>query len=84
MRKITLWPLGAAAAALALAACSAGPTGGGASAPAPANRDVALVLGVNGSPFYEALSCGAQRLRRSSLLPRRRASSRTRPRCSSS
>ena len=60
MRKITLWPLGAAVAALALVACSAGPTGGAASAPAPANRDVALVLGVNGSPFYEALSCGAQ------------------------
>jgi ribose transport system substrate-binding protein len=60
MRKITLWPLGAVAAALALAACSAGTTGGAASAPAPANRNVALVLGVNGSPFYEALSCGAQ------------------------
>lgn len=47
---------------LALASCTAGPTGGGNStsqAPA-ATKDVALVLGVNGSPFYQALACGAQ------------------------
>jgi ribose transport system substrate-binding protein len=61
MRTTTPWLLAATAAMLALAACSAGPTGGsGASAPAPANRNVALVLGVNGSPFYEALACGAR------------------------
>jgi ribose transport system substrate-binding protein len=45
-----------------LAGCTAGPTGGGNSpsqAPA-ATKDVALVLGVNGSPFYQALACGAQ------------------------
>ena len=45
MRKITLWPLGAAVAVLALAACSAGPTGGAASAPAPANRDALQFAG---------------------------------------
>lgn len=47
---------------LALGACTPGPTGGGNStsqAPA-ATKDVALVLGVNGSPFYQALACGAQ------------------------
>jgi ribose transport system substrate-binding protein len=47
---------------LTLAACSAGTTAPGASSSAPAagNKNVSLVLGVNGSPFYEALACGAQ------------------------
>ncbi len=29
-------------------------------AAAPKNNNVALVLGVKGSPFYEAMACGAQ------------------------
>jgi len=46
---------------LALAGCTAGPTGGNSTSQAPAaTKDVALVLGVNGSPFYQALACGAQ------------------------
>jgi ribose transport system substrate-binding protein len=51
-------------AALSLAACSTGATTGDATGDAGAdagdNRNVALVLGTSGSPFYEALSCGAQ------------------------
>jgi ribose transport system substrate-binding protein len=58
MRRTTT--ITAMAGALALAACSAGTTGAGSNAPAPATKDVALVLGVNGSPFYQALACGAQ------------------------
>jgi ribose transport system substrate-binding protein len=45
---------------LAIAGCSAGSTTGGATAKAPNNKNVALVLGVKGSPFYDALACGAK------------------------
>jgi len=50
------------AALAALSACSSGPAPGTAasSADAPDNQQVSLVLGVTGSPFYEALACGAQ------------------------
>jgi ribose transport system substrate-binding protein len=58
MRRTTIAAI-AGAGVLTLAGCSAG-TGAGSSAPAPATKDVALVLGVNGSPFYQALACGAQ------------------------
>jgi ribose transport system substrate-binding protein len=44
---------------LALTACSTGSTPG-AQQDTPDNKNVALVLGVSGSPFYEALACGAQ------------------------
>jgi ribose transport system substrate-binding protein len=48
-----------------LAACSPGSSGAtgsgsGGSAAGSGNKDVALVLGVKGSPFYEALACGAK------------------------
>ena len=46
--------------ALAIAGCSAGSTNPGAGAKAPDNKNVALVLGVKGSPFYDALACGAK------------------------
>lgn len=55
--------------AIALAACSsgtagstisAGSSGGATAGSGNANKDVALVLGVKGSPFYEALACGAK------------------------
>jgi ribose transport system substrate-binding protein len=50
--------------AILLAACSPGSSGGTAassgSSTGSASKDVALVLGVKGSPFYEALACGAQ------------------------
>ena len=49
-----------------LAACSPGSSGAAAgggsgnSAAGSGSKDVALVLGVKGSPFYEALACGAK------------------------
>jgi len=44
-----------------LTACSTGSSSGaGRSAPPVAGKSVSLVLGVKGSPFYQALSCGAQ------------------------
>lgn len=47
--------------ALVLTGCSAGSTtGGNGSAKPPKNKNVALVLGVKGSPFYDALACGAK------------------------
>src|SRR5690348_11333602 len=62
MRANKVLAVAGAAGILTLAACSAGSTAPAAStaAPAPANKNVALVVGVNGSPFYEALACGAQ------------------------
>lgn len=48
----------AAALATVLAGCTSGATTG-AGGDVPGN-DVALVLGTTGSPFYEALSCGAK------------------------
>lgn len=61
MRTTTITAV-ATASMLALAGCTPGPTGGGnSSSAAPVtSKDVALVLGVNGSPFYQALACGAQ------------------------
>jgi ribose transport system substrate-binding protein len=60
MRTTTMTAL-AAAGVLALSACSPGSTGEQQpSAAPPATKDVALVLGVSGSPFYQALECGAQ------------------------
>jgi len=46
-----------------LAACSTGSAPGtpGSSAAPVKGRTVSLVLGVSGSPFYQALACGAQR-----------------------
>ena len=44
---------------VALTACSTG-SAPGAQQDAPDNKNVSLVLGVSGSPFYEALACGAQ------------------------
>jgi len=43
-------------------ACTSGSSTGTSSsggAVAPKNNNVALVLGVKGSPFYEAMACGA-------------------------
>jgi ribose transport system substrate-binding protein len=40
-------------------ACSTGSTSG-TQQETPDNKNVSLVLGVSGSPFYEALACGAQ------------------------
>ncbi|MDT5107876.1 MAG: ribose transport system substrate-binding protein [Mycobacterium sp.] len=61
MHRPTLTVVATAGVVILAAACSPGPSGGGGSnAPAPATKDVALVLGVNGSPFYQALACGAQ------------------------
>jgi ribose transport system substrate-binding protein len=50
------------ALAVALAACSTGNSPGtaGGGDEGTASKDVALVLGVKGSPFYEALACGAK------------------------
>lgn len=45
------------AAASVVAPVASGSANGGAGA---SSNDVALVLGVNGSPFYQALACGAQ------------------------
>jgi ribose transport system substrate-binding protein len=47
-------------AAVSLAACSTGASPSTAGGNGSENRNVALVLGTSGSPFYEALSCGAQ------------------------
>ncbi|MDF2824191.1 MAG: LacI family transcriptional regulator [Mycobacterium sp.] len=44
--------------ACAVVGCTSGSSQG--SAPAPENNNIALVLGTSGSPFYEALSCGAE------------------------
>lgn len=49
----------AAVAALGLTACTSGSTTAG-QAKMPDNRKVSLVLGVKGSPFYQALQCGAK------------------------
>lgn len=60
--KITTTAAAAACITL-LAACSSGtaPSSSNSSATGQsANKDVALVLGVKGSPFYEALACGAK------------------------
>lgn len=59
MRRTTIMTL-AAAGVLAVSACSPGSTGEQPSAAPPATKDVALVLGVSGSPFYQALECGAK------------------------
>ncbi|MDZ7882259.1 MAG: ABC transporter substrate-binding protein [Mycobacterium sp.] len=45
--------------ACAVAGCTSGSTQSG-GAPTPEGNSVALVLGSSGSPFYEALSCGAE------------------------
>jgi ribose transport system substrate-binding protein len=62
MRSRVIAALGGSA--ILLAACSPGSSGGtagsSASSTGSASKDVALVLGVKGSPFYEALACGAQ------------------------
>jgi ribose transport system substrate-binding protein len=47
----------AATLAAVLAGCTSGATGGGGEV---AGNDVSLVLGSSGSPFYEAVSCGAK------------------------
>lgn len=59
MNRLTMLPLGLAA--LSLAACTTGtsPAEPGGGEPAD-DRSVALVPGTSGSPFYEALICGAQ------------------------
>jgi ribose transport system substrate-binding protein len=57
MTKMTSAVFGAAAALTAvLTGCSSGSTGGG----EVAGNDASLVLGSSGSPFYEALACGAK------------------------
>lgn len=59
----------AAACIASLAACSSGTATSSSSSPSSSgstasgqggSKDVALVLGVKGSPFYEALACGAK------------------------
>lgn len=60
MRTRSLTAGAASVLALSLAGCSAGSTTPGAGAKAPDNKNVALVLGVKGSPFYDALACGAK------------------------
>lgn len=45
--------------ACAVVGCTSGSSQGN-SAPAPEGNNIALVLGTSGSPFYEALSCGAE------------------------
>lgn len=55
--KKTLMGAGAALALITLAACSSGPSGAGASSESVA---MTLVTGTKGSPFYEAMTCGAQ------------------------
>ncbi|KWX66984.1 ABC transporter substrate-binding protein [Mycobacterium sp. NAZ190054] len=60
MTKKTPAVIGAAAAlAAALTACTSGATNSG-GGDVVAGNDVALVLGSSGSPFYEAVSCGAK------------------------
>lgn len=49
----------AVVSAVGLTACTSGSTTG-TEAKMPDNRNVALVLGVKGSPFYQALACGAK------------------------
>jgi ribose transport system substrate-binding protein len=53
-----------AGAALVLAACGSGTVGGSSggsgAAPAPANKNLALVAGVDNEPFYYTMECGAK------------------------
>lgn len=59
--RTNIWAVGAVSTlTLALTACSAGSTNPGGNAKAPSNKNVALVLGAKGSPFYDALACGAK------------------------
>ncbi|HEX6444111.1 MAG TPA: ABC transporter substrate-binding protein [Streptosporangiales bacterium] len=50
----------AAVAVIGIAGCSSGTTPSAKEAKMPDNKNLALVLGVKGSPFYQALQCGAQ------------------------
>jgi ribose transport system substrate-binding protein len=60
-RPLRLAALGATAilATMTLAACSQAESGGGGESTA-SSKDVALVLGVKGSPFFQAVECGAK------------------------
>ena len=59
MRTLTGIPLGLAVLSLAACTTGSGPADGAGAEP-PDTREVALVLGTSGSPFYEALACGAR------------------------
>lgn len=58
--KRTLISISLSLAIASMAACSTGESPATTDGETSENRDVALVLGTSGSPFYEALSCGAQ------------------------
>lgn len=58
--KRTLISIPLSLAIASMAACSTGESPATTDGETSENRDVALVLGTSGSPFYEALSCGAQ------------------------
>jgi ribose transport system substrate-binding protein len=59
-RTLSIAVLAAGSLLLATACTTGAPSGSAAAAPPVQGRSVSLVLGVSGSPFYEALACGAQ------------------------
>jgi ribose transport system substrate-binding protein len=60
-RTLSVAVLAAGSLLLATACTTGAPSGSGATAAPPVEgRSVSLVLGVSGSPFYEALACGAK------------------------
>lgn len=60
MKRTTIALLAALGCAAAVTACSPGSTANSGNAATPAGKNVSLVLGVSGSPFYEAVACGAK------------------------
>lgn len=59
-RTLSVAVLAAGSLLLATACTTGAPSGSSAAAPPVEGRSVSLVLGVSGSPFYEALACGAK------------------------